>query len=192
MAEAFGARHVQVVAALEGEVNDDTVQGFAALCDRAAEHGLLVALEFIPVTIVPDTAVATRRVSEAGRANGGLCVDSWDFYRGAADEAQLRAIPPERVIVIQLDDGPAQPRDPEYFSDTIHFRNMPGEGEFDLVQFLRLLRDTGAEAPVSVEILSDALDSWERSCRAEPGRVLRRSGTDRRPGPPCAMGQARG
>jgi sugar phosphate isomerase/epimerase len=33
-------------------------------------------------------------------------------------------------------------------------RRYPGEGSFDLVEFLRILNDAGAPAPKSVEILS--------------------------------------
>lgn len=159
MAAAFEARHVQAVASFGHAPRPDVVEAFAALCDRAAEHGLLVALEFLPVSTIPDAAAATRVVSEAGRSNGGLCVDSWHFYRGAGTEADLRAIPGDRVFVIQLDDGPGTPRDPDYLTDTTRYREMPGEGEFDLVRFLQALWSTGAGAPLSVEVLSDAHDS---------------------------------
>ena len=45
LADAVGARHVVAVGALTGEARDTAAEGFAGLCDRAADHGLLVALE---------------------------------------------------------------------------------------------------------------------------------------------------
>jgi sugar phosphate isomerase/epimerase len=40
-----------------------------------------VALEFRPYSNIPDVAAAANIVAEADRANGGLCVDTWHFFR---------------------------------------------------------------------------------------------------------------
>ncbi len=157
MAEVFGARYVQAVGSFTGPLEDDVVEAFARLCDEAAEHGLDVALEFVPCTNIADAGTALRIVTEAGRRNGGLCVDVWHHTRGANDPALIDAIPAERVVMIQLDDGPIVPRHPDFLTDTIANRDLPGEGEFDLTGFLGTLWHNGARAPVSVEILSDAL-----------------------------------
>jgi sugar phosphate isomerase/epimerase len=158
MAEAFGARHLQAVGTFGTDVlEDDAAERFAGLCDRAAEFGLLVALEFVPTTNVPDAGVASRVVAAAGRPNGGLCVDSWHHFRGRADDDLLRAVDPDRVVMIQLDDGPLAPQNPDFIADTVSNRLPPGEGEFDLTSFLRLLREMGVRAPISVEVLSDDL-----------------------------------
>ena len=157
IADAFGARHVQAVGSFVGPLEPDVVDAFARLCDEAAEHGLLVALEFVPCTNISDAGTALGIVTEAGRANGGLCVDVWHHTRGANDMTLLEAIPADRVVMIQLDDGPIVPRDPDFLTDTIHHRDLPGEGEFDLVGFLRVLWRNGARAPISVEILDDRI-----------------------------------
>jgi sugar phosphate isomerase/epimerase len=155
MADAFGARHLQAVGTFGTDVlEDDAAEKFAGLCDRAAELGLLVALEFVPTTNVPDAGVAQRVVAAADRPNGGLCVDSWHHFRGRADDALLRAVDPARVFMIQLDDGPLSPEDPDFITDTVLHRLPPGDGEFDLTSFLRLLWDMGVQAPISVEVLS--------------------------------------
>jgi sugar phosphate isomerase/epimerase len=159
MAEAFGARHLQAVGTFGTEVlEDEAAASFADLCDQAAEHGLLVALEFVPVaTNIPDVGVASRIVAAANRPNGGLCVDSWHHFRGAHDWNLLGDVQPDRVFVIQLDDGPTAPVDPDFLTDTKRHRKPPGQGEFDLVRFLRTLWDAGVRAPVSVEVLSEQL-----------------------------------
>lgn len=156
IAETFGVRTVQAVGALEGRADDETVAAFAALCDRAALSGTRIALEFIPATCVPDAATAGRIVREAGRSNGGICADSWHFFRGTADPEQLSALQPEHLFLVQLDDGPLLPRIPDYFEDTTRHRRLPGEGEFDLDRFLGTLLPKSQHAHVSVEILSDA------------------------------------
>lgn len=157
MAAAFDVRHVIVSAAFEGELEPDAATSFAALCDRAAEHGLLVALEPLPCSTVPDLVTALRVVTDAGRRNGGLCVDSWHLYRGGSDERQLADVPGDLVFVVQLDDGPRRPSDPDYLVDTLHHRQLPGAGELPLTAFLLALRQAGVQAPVSVEVLSDEL-----------------------------------
>lgn len=157
LADAFGVRHVQVTGRFDGRLEDDAAERYAALCDRAATHGLLVALEFVPTTGVPDAATATRIVIEAGRPNGGVCIDTWHHFRGARDDGQLAAVPPDRVVMIQIDDGPTKPRHPDFLTDTVANRLPPGAGTFDLTSFLRLLWSGGANTPISVEVLSDEL-----------------------------------
>ena len=66
---------------------------FAALCDRAARHGLLVAFEFLPWSDVPDVAAAWRLIRLADRKNGGLLIDTWHYFRGAADPVEVRSVP---------------------------------------------------------------------------------------------------
>jgi sugar phosphate isomerase/epimerase len=134
---------------------DDVAERFAGICDRAAEHGLRVGLEFLPWSEIPNAAVAWEIARLAGRRNGGVLVDSWHYFRGSSDAAQLSAIPPEQIILIQLSDaGPVQ-GDP--MDDTSHRRRPPGEGELDLVGLLRQLDQMGVRAPISVEVFSDEL-----------------------------------
>jgi sugar phosphate isomerase/epimerase len=155
MADAFGPRVVSV-----GEIGgpeqvpelDVLVERFAGLCDRAAEHGLLVALEFTPWSGIPDITTAAALVHGADRRNAGLNVDTWHWFRGAPSAEVLRGIA-DRVWVIQLDDGD---RDVvgSLYDDTTRRRRYPGEGGFDLVGFLLLARDAGCDGPVSVEVMS--------------------------------------
>ena len=109
LAELLGpAHHLQAIGSIEGDL-DHAGEAFGALCDRAAEHGLLVALEFIPeFTNIPDVATAHAIAERADRPNGGLCVDIWHYLRGPSDESQLRAAA-HRILAVQLDDGPPQP-----------------------------------------------------------------------------------
>jgi sugar phosphate isomerase/epimerase len=155
MAAAFGARHLQAVGTFGTDVlEEQAAEAFAGLCDRAGEHGLLVALEFVPGTNVPDAGAAVALVAAAGRRNGGLCIDAWHHFRGARDDDLLRSVPPEQVVMIQLDDGAARPVHPDFVTDTLLNRLPPGDGEFDLVSFLELLWSRGVQAPVSIEVLS--------------------------------------
>jgi sugar phosphate isomerase/epimerase len=158
MSDALGpGHHVQVIGPFEGTL-DDAAEAFAGVCDRAAEHGLGAAIEFLPeMTNIPDADTAMQIVTRAGRANGGICLDVWHHVRGAADDAMLRRIPPERIFAVQFGDGPRRRVDADYYSDCTRYREIPGAGEFDLGGFLRLLAGMGVRVPLSVEVLSTAL-----------------------------------
>jgi sugar phosphate isomerase/epimerase len=165
MAEVFGARHLQAIGPFEGTV-DDAARAFARVCDRAAEVGLLVAIEFLPFNNIDHAGVALDIANRAGRRNGGLCVDVWHHFRGARDEALLRAIPSERIVSIQLNDGTLEPQDSDYIRDCMENRKPMGEGEFDLPTFLGILDETGTDVPWSLEVISTELQKLDAAAAA--------------------------
>lgn len=169
MADVFGSRHLHVMGPYEGTL-DDAAERFAGVCDRADEHGLLVSLEAMPFTNITDFAVALDIVERAGRANGGLCIDTWHHFRGADDLSLLRAVPVERVVSVQLNDGTRKPEVDDYVADTIANRRVPGDGEFDLRSIVDELARKGLRIPISVEVLSTQLAT------EDPERVARRLG----------------
>jgi sugar phosphate isomerase/epimerase len=158
MSDALGpGHHVQVIGPYAGTL-DDAAEAFAGVCDRAAAHGLAAAIEFLPeMSNIPDAATAMQIVTRAGRANGGICLDCWHHFRGANDDDMLRAIPAEAIFAVQFDDGPRQRVDPDYYTDCTRHREIPGDGDFDLAGFLRLVSEMGVRLPLSVEVMSVGL-----------------------------------
>lgn len=157
IAEVVGARSINAVDVFGGDWSlDEAAAAFAALADRAAEHGLLVHVEFLPWSKIPDVATAAEIVELADRPNGGIAVDAWHYFRGLPDEETLRAIPGDRVLNIQLDDGPAQP-EANLLSATLHERLLPGDGDFELPGLLAALGSIAAHAPIGAEVFSDEL-----------------------------------
>jgi sugar phosphate isomerase/epimerase len=153
MADAFGCRYLQVIGPA-GSDTGDAARAFGQLCDRAADHGLVVGLEFLPFTDIVDVADARRIVEAADRPNGGICVDVWHHERGARDVAAIAALPGEMITGIQLNDGTRVPEDDDYYTDCLANRRAPGSGEFDLTGFFDAVRSTGTTVPVSVEVCS--------------------------------------
>jgi sugar phosphate isomerase/epimerase len=157
MADAVGARSLNAVDVFGGDWSTDAAaDAFAGLCTRAAEHGLLVHLEWLPWSRIPDLSAALEVVQAAGARNGGINVDAWHFTRSGGDLGELRQVPGELVLGVQLDDGPADP-ETELMHATLHDRALPGEGQFELVAMVRALRDIGSVAPIGVEVFSDEL-----------------------------------
>ena len=163
VADAVGAVHLVVNPNPRGMFEETAAvplelkaERFSGVCDRAAEHGLLVALEFLPWTGIPHASDAWDIVRIADRPNGGVLVDSWHHFRGAADADLLLAIPPQRIVALQINDADPQPVG-TLLEDSFCCRRFPGEGSFDLVGFLRLLDDHGVVAPLGVEVMADDL-----------------------------------
>lgn len=157
LTDAIGVRYLQAIGPYECGL-DQAIEGFAGLCDRAAEHGLLVGLEWLPYTNIATAADAAALVLGAGRANGGYCADIWHHVRGANDEPMLMALEPERIFAVQINDGTLKPTLDDYKDDCLAYRLPPGQGEFDCVGFVRMLAEMGVVAPISVEVCST--DLW--------------------------------
>jgi len=157
IAAAMGARSITAVEFFGVEVDvDSAAEAFAGVCDLAADHGVLVHLEFLPWGGIPDLRTAFEIVQKADRSNGGLLVDSWHLFRSGSTLEELRVIPGDRILGVQLDDAPKEP-EPDLAEETQHRRLLPGEGGFDLTGLVRTLDEIGARAPLGVEVLSDDL-----------------------------------
>lgn len=170
IAEAVGGRSLNAVDVFGGDWDiDAAAEAFAGLCDRAAEHGVVVHIEFLPWSKIPDLATAWEIVQRAGRSNGGVAVDAWHWFRGGGDLEVLKGIPGERVLGLQLDDGPAEP-EANLIEATLHDRRLPGDGDFDLASLMATLREIGAVAPVGIEVFSDELHALP------PAQAARRAG----------------
>ena len=152
VAAAIGARtlvavHFGLPAAVE-----TAAAAFASLCDRANERGLAVALEFPAMATIADVATAWDVVRLADRPNGGILVDTWHHRRSTATDADLAAVPAERVLSIQLRDGSAESIGPPL--DDVLISVMPGDGDFGIADLVRTLLERGVTCPVGIEVQS--------------------------------------
>jgi sugar phosphate isomerase/epimerase len=155
MADAFGCRYLQVIGPAAAPLSD-AAAAFGGVCDRAADHGLVVGLEFLPFTDIVSVHDARAIVETADRPNGGICVDIWHHERGARDLPAIAALPPELVTGVQLNDGTRVPEDPEYYTDCLRNRRAPGDGEFEFAAFLQALVRAGVTVPWSLEVCSSS------------------------------------
>jgi sugar phosphate isomerase/epimerase len=177
IAEGVGARSLNVVQGFGARIDlDRAAEALAGVCDRAREHGLLVTLEYLPWSGIPDAATALAIVERSGRANATLMLDTWHSFRGPTDEAQLRKLPGARVGSVQINDAPAEPAG-DLVSETLEARLLPGEGAIPLARWLRILDRSGCTAPIGVEVFSKALDALPplevgRRCGAAARAVL--------------------
>ncbi|MGH1332095.1 MAG: bifunctional sugar phosphate isomerase/epimerase/4-hydroxyphenylpyruvate dioxygenase family protein [Paracoccaceae bacterium] len=133
---------------------DRAAADFAALGELAAKRGIRVGYEALAWgTHVNDHRDAWEIVRRAGHPNIGLIVDSFHTLGRGIDPETIRRIPGDKIFFVQLADAPKIDMDLLYWSR--HFRNMPGEGDLAVLDFMRAVTATGYDGPVSLEIFND-------------------------------------
>jgi sugar phosphate isomerase/epimerase len=152
----FGAHHLQVQGNRPGSVSE-AARVVAAIADRVADAAASVAIEFLGCNNIATATDALEIAELSERSNIGVQIDVWHHVRGANDWALLEAIPPQRIASVQIDDGSIEPAEPDYLTDTVHHRCVPGDGEFDLARFLAIFDGSKAPVPLSLEVIADDL-----------------------------------
>jgi sugar phosphate isomerase/epimerase len=86
--------------------------------------------------------------------NVGLLLDSWHWHWAGATTADIIAAGRERIVHVHFNDAPNVP--PEQAHD--NQRLLPGEGDINLVGFLRALHQIGYRDALSVEVFGRLKD----------------------------------
>ena len=159
LAELLGARTVLATDGF-GAIGErsEVVDAFRRFCDLAGARGLQVKWEFLPWSITPDAATAMAFLDEVDRPNTGMMIDSWHVYRGTNDLSQIRALPGEQILGVQISDAPAEPVLADLPMDSLHHRCLPGEGAVDMLGFIQALDSTGFSGAMGAEVFSDVLN----------------------------------
>lgn len=124
------------------------------LGERAALRGLRIGFEALAWgRHVNDHRDAWEIVRRADHPNVGLILDSFHTLARKIDADSIRSIPADRIFLVQLADAPLIDMDPLYWSR--HFRNMPGEGDLPVTDFMRAVAATGYDGFLSLEIFND-------------------------------------
>ena len=133
---------------------DRAATDFHALGERAAARGLRIGYEALAWgRHVNDHRDAWEIVRRTGHPSVGLVLDSFHTLARGIDPQTIRAIPGDRIFFVQLADAPAIDMDALYWSR--HFRNMPGQGDLPVTDFVRAVIATGYPGPLSLEVFND-------------------------------------
>ncbi len=157
-AEKLGARHLKVSGGLEEDdwPVEHMARCFNDLCREASNSGALVGLEVIPFSNIRNLDTALAISAGTDTKNGGLLLDIWHVNRGGIDYQEIRSLPKELIVSVELSDADQEPVG-TLFEDTIHRRKLCGQGDFDVPGFIEAVLATGYTGPFGVEILSEQL-----------------------------------
>jgi sugar phosphate isomerase/epimerase len=185
VSDAFGGRHVSAGefsgdALLDSEeALDGAAKALRANADRLAERGLLVALESFPWSAITNAGIVIDLLRRAGAPNAGLLIDVWHFYNGGGRPDQLVDLPAAGITAVQLNDGPLVHDD--FQKHARAERQLPGEGELDVVGLIQAVVRAGFTGPYCVESNTPELrnlpvaEAARRAAEAANG-VLRSAG----------------
>ncbi len=154
-AEEIGVRHIKIGPDMSAKQwpLEKMIERFAGLCEQAEKVGTGVALEIMTWSNVTELATATSIVAGAARSNGGLLIDIWHIARGGIPYEEIVEVPTGLITHVELNDADKEING-TLIEDTLNNRKFCGDGDLDVVAFLRALDAQGYNGPYGIEILS--------------------------------------
>jgi sugar phosphate isomerase/epimerase len=105
---------------------------FHELAERAAKRGLRVAFEALAWgRHINDYRDAWEVVRRADHPSIGLVLDTFHILVRGTDLRPIRAVPKDRIFLVQVADAPLL--DMDYLSWSRHYRCFPGQGDGEAV-----------------------------------------------------------
>jgi 4-hydroxyphenylpyruvate dioxygenase len=159
LCQLFGITHLILVPSMRVEgMSQDTVikrtaETTSLILDMAKKMGIRLALE-----IVGNPAFSLRKIDEALQVlkiiDDGhlfLALDNICLYEGLNETNDLRKIPPGKIAIVHANDA-LKKGERNY---GLQERILPGEGDLDLREFYKILKEENYKGPVSVELFNE-------------------------------------
>jgi 2-keto-myo-inositol isomerase len=131
----------------------------------AAAFNVRLAFEFRADGFCTNLATAIDFVAQCQEPNLGICLDLYHYYKGPSKAEDLERLTPHNLFHVHVCDVAGVPR--EWMTDAD--RIMPGDGDFQLIPILSLLRRIGYEGYLSLELLNPVLWQMKLTQVAELG-----------------------
>jgi sugar phosphate isomerase/epimerase len=158
-AEGLGARAIKV-----GDFSNQKcpmpklIERFAGLCREAENHGTRVAFEMMPFSIISSLEDALTLARGADAKNGGIFFDLWHMVKLNIPYDSVAAFPAQYRIGMEINDGFSREHSmPDMVEETTGYRQLCGEGEFDIKTFVAKVRAAGWTGPWGIEVLNKKL-----------------------------------
>ncbi|MQA10977.1 MAG: TIM barrel protein [Pseudonocardiaceae bacterium] len=164
-AAALNANHIKV-----GNIfgtpcaRSQVADRYGELCaDAAKQHSAPILYELMPFDVnAPTLEGALEIVVGAGADNGGLALDTWHLGKLGLRPDKLRRIPGKYLSYVELSDGMVEDM-PDTVEETTKYRQLPGEGEFDIRGYVEVIRELGYRGPWGIEVLNERLRAMPMS-----------------------------
>jgi 4-hydroxyphenylpyruvate dioxygenase len=155
--QALGARLMLVCSNTASGLDPDMERMAAQLyelAERAKRRNLRIGYEALAWgRVINLYSQAWSIVKRANHPHLGLILDSFHTLSLRDDPSGIAAIPGEKIFFMQLADAPLLAMDVLQWAR--HYRCFPGQGQFDLENFLEQVLLAGYIGPLSLEIFND-------------------------------------
>ena len=116
---------------------------------------------------ISDHRDAWEIVRRANHKHVGIILDSFHTLSKGINLDTITSIPKEKIFFVQIADAPKYNMDLLFWSR--HFRNMPGQGDLKVSEFMKKLYDTGYDSWISLEIFNDQFRKDNRDLITKDG-----------------------
>ena len=116
---------------------------------------------------ISDHRDAWEIVRRANHKHVGIILDSFHTLSKGINLDTITSIPKEKIFIVQIADAPKYNMDLLFWSR--HFRNMPGQGDLKVSEFMKKLYDTGYDNWISLEIFNDQFRKDNRDLITKDG-----------------------
>ena len=161
----LGARNA--VAVVWDEDSNRSRDTFSALAELTRSLGLGLLLEFAPISTIKSLGDAVALLEQSAQPNTRLLVDILHLMQAGNTPADVAALNPALIGSAQICDGPLNPSFEQYVHNLLYERQIPGEGELPLADFLAALPPDivlGVEVPLK-SLAAKGIPPLERARR---------------------------
>jgi sugar phosphate isomerase/epimerase len=158
-AAALGARAIKV-----GDFSNQKcpfpklIERFAGLCREAEAYGTRIAFEMMPFSIINSLDAALALAEGANASNGGIFFDLWHMVKLNIPYDSVAKFPARYRIGMEINDGFSREHSmPDMIEETTGFRQLCGDGEFEIRSFVSKIRAAGWTGPWGIEVLNKKL-----------------------------------
>ncbi|GAB3284093.1 bifunctional sugar phosphate isomerase/epimerase/4-hydroxyphenylpyruvate dioxygenase family protein [Parasphingorhabdus pacifica] len=155
--EQLGTDTMLVCSSVSPEAVDDddlAAEQLHTLAERAGRRGLRIAYEALAWGRFVNTWEHSWEIVRRGDHPAlGICLDSFHILSRTSETSGIRDLPADKLFFLQLADAPRLDMDVLQWSR--HHRLFPGQGAFDLPEFLGHVLAAGYAGPLSLEVFND-------------------------------------
>ena len=147
---------------------DRAADDFNELGEIAKNRNIFIGYEALAWgKYISDHRDAWEIVRRANHNNVGIILDSFHTLSRDINLDSIASIPKEKIFIVQIADAPKYNMDLLFWSR--HFRNMPGQGDLNVLDFMQNLYNTGYDNWISLEIFNDQFRKDNRDVIAKDG-----------------------
>jgi sugar phosphate isomerase/epimerase len=115
------------------------VRSFRAVAEMAAEHRMVVTLEFAPTLAIRTLHEAIDVIHRVDRPNFRLLLDTMHLFRSGGSAVEVAKLDRDLIQYVQLSDVPLVATNGDYMDESCFERMVPGTGELPLADLLPVL-----------------------------------------------------